>query len=119
MILEILEHLVALDIDWLISLVIGNPIWVMLFAAAGNFLGNKKPFFAGTLLALYIHSTVDTAMLLGWTFQKGFWFIPLIIFFGHMLFDIFLGKTKYNVKRGIFTVILFYGAMLVVNVFIV
>ncbi len=91
----------------------------MMFAAAAYFLSNKRALFAGTLLALYLHATIDVAAILGWTFRSGVFFIPLVIFFGHMLFDIFLGKTKYSVKRGIFTTLIFYGSMVLLNVFLV
>ena len=117
MILEILSHLVSLDLDWFTHFVIANPFWVMIFASAAYFLSNKRALVGGALLALYIHATVDGAFVLGWTFGQGLFFIPVIIFFALMLFDNFFGRTKFFSKRSIFTTIIFFGAMVVLNVF--
>lgn len=119
MILDILLHAMALDIGWFIALVLTNPFWVMVFATASYFMSNKRAIFAGTVLALYLHSTVDAAMVFGWGFGSGLLYAPIIIFFGQFLFDTFLGKTKFNVKRGIFTTILFFASMVLINVVLV
>lgn len=113
-------HLAALDIGWFINFVLTNPFWVMAFASAAYFLSDKRPIFGGTLLALYVHSTVDAATVLGWVFTAGgLFFVAIMVFFGLVLFDTFLGNTKYSVKRTLATTIVFYASMVVINVFLV
>ena len=117
MILEILIRLVSLDIGWFIHFVLANPIWVVFFSFAAYYLSNKRAIIGGARLALYIHATVDASMVLGWTFGSGLFFVPIMLFFALMVFDNFFGKTKLMSKRSIFTTIVFYGSMVLLNVF--
>ena len=118
MILEILGAIVALDIGWLINFVISNPLWILVFAALCHFMHDKRTFFSGTILALYLHALVDFVGFIGWSFGPNPVTAPIVIFFGLLIFDSFFGKTKFMAKRGIVTILLFYGFMVFWNIFV-
>jgi len=118
MLIETISHAIALDLGWFVNLVMNNLFWVMVFAFAGYFLRPGKKILAGGIfMALYVYATMDITVLMGWSFNSGIVWVPVLLLVGLMVYDSFFGKKDWHlVKRGVVTSLLFYGGLIFVNV---
>ena len=72
MFLEILGHLLALDIGWLFGLVLNNLLWAFGIIALAFFVtGGKNFVYAGLLIFLSIALVDSFSFLAGWVFLVG------------------------------------------------
>ncbi len=118
MLLETISHAIALDLGWFVGLVMNNLFWVMVFALAGFFLrSGKKILVGGIFMTLFVYATVDVVNLLGWSFNNGIVWTPVMVIVGLMIYDAFFEKKSWHLaKRAMVTSIIFYLGLIFVNV---
>lgn len=115
MLLETIGHALALDVNWFIEVILGNLVWVFLFAVLGYFFYSKKAFKGGIFLAILMYATTDFANALGWKFNNGL-FVLIPLFMGILFFDSFFENQQwYLKKKGIVVSILFYSSFIFIN----
>ncbi|MBI4044355.1 MAG: hypothetical protein HY392_01475 [Candidatus Diapherotrites archaeon] len=119
MFVEAFLHAVALDLGWFVDIVMNNLFWAFFFAAAG-YAFYKSPIKGGVMLTLLIWAQVDIANALGWTFGKGFLFLPLSVFVATIVVNSFFGKQEWFKKNSLLVpLVLIYGLFTFINLFVV
>lgn len=116
MFLETLSHVVALDLGWIVNLVLGNLLWTFMFLALGYGLF-KKPVLGGAIVFLYVESLTDLGNLMGWTFRNGIFFVPLFAaFIASLALQSFFGKQEWFRKNKYVISVVFYIMLIAANV---
>ncbi len=119
MLLDLLTHILALDFPWLFSLVTNNLAWVFVLALLAHFIYGKGPILGTAFVGIYLFATLDLASILGWVFRKEtFFWVPILGFLALLFYDSFFQKNSWHSKlRGTFAGLVFYCALILLNVF--
>ncbi|MCR4368503.1 MAG: hypothetical protein NUV67_01200 [archaeon] len=113
---ELLLHVLALDINWLIGLFMSNLLWVFIFGSVAYFVLGKNPILGAVVIALYLFAIDDFMVAAGWVYRNGFLLAPLLGLGATACYDSVFPKGWGLVGRGIFASVAFYAALIFINV---
>jgi len=117
MLIETIFHGLTFNLVWFAELILGNLLWLFIFAAAGVFHSGRGALAGGIFLAIYVYAALDIANFLGWVFAKGIFIVIVLVFLGLLFYDSFFEKRRWHIaKRGIVVSALFWGFLMFVNV---
>ncbi|MBI4210807.1 MAG: hypothetical protein HY544_04850 [Candidatus Diapherotrites archaeon] len=117
MLADVLSHVIALDVQWLVPFVMDNLLWVFLFACLAHFIYGKGLVIGTVFVAVYLFATFDFAGALGWVFRKGFFWAPILGFLALASYDAFFGRQGLkSFKRPWFASAVFYLGLFFINV---
>ena len=117
MILEIMQHAFALDIAWLISLVLDNLLWIFMFAAVGFYFFEGKSFLKFALFVPLAVICLDSLLgSMGWVaFTAGF---VVAFYLAQIVLLTFFSSNPFFEKRIVWLEIAFtYSLVFYFNVF--
>ena len=116
MLYEILSHAMVFDLGWFVHFVMGNLLWVFIFACLGQFVYGKGPLMGGAFAAIYLFSTFDFAQALGWVFRSGVIWVPVIVFIAKMGYVAFFGEKGFSgLPFPWFASVAYFGALIYIN----
>lgn len=119
MFVDILVHLVAIDLGWIVGVILGNLLWTFMFLALG-WAFFKKPVLGGIVTFLYVDSLTDLGAIMDWSFRNGIFFVPLFAaFIASLAFQSIFGKQEWFAKNKYVISVVFYIFFIMANVFMV
>ena len=117
MLFEVIGHLISFDFAWFVPLVMNNLLWVFIFACIGFFIYGQSPLYGAVYIAFYLYALTDFTNLLGWVYQKGFFWTISLGFIFMTCFDAFFKDAEFAKNRGKTASIMFYVFLFCINVF--
>ena len=92
MLMDVISHALAFDVGWFVPFIMGNLLWVFIFACIGTFVYGKGQIVGGAFAAIYLFATFDFATALGWIFRSGIVWVPVIVFVAKVGYVAFFGE---------------------------
>lgn len=86
--LDVLGHLLSLDVSWLANFAAGSIIWVFIFAAIAFFIyPNKSLFRSFIVVTILLWASTDFANALGWVLiDPRFFALSSVVQIGVLMF---------------------------------